>query len=346
MRKLRIFLLVIFVTCNNAIQVKNSKNSRLYRGPKNPRRSGLSTYILRAHTTIPPRYFTGSPKPVWDEPVKPFKPIKSYTVECYPGQACSQTIPLWANQEYQPNTYEEYHEATNSIIDRNDKINEIKIEDKVTFKPKIITTTTQEPSTTLGLSVASVYHPAVPSWQIPTTKLPKMPITAKAETIEEPVYNNYQRYDPFMFHSQISKRSFLKKPGVQKPVVQHLKPIISNYMDSRFSVPRVEVARREPVVSNLRNTITWKKNREPNVENRPQPINHHRNRYQEPYGYHHRNHYSVNRRVGYNDHEEYYPGQQRLSNNKPKRNYFPVPDHDGTVQVDTKVISGIPNANY
>ena len=257
------------------------------------------------------------------------KLILPFSVECYPGQSCSQTIPLWAvnqenSQEYQPNTYE-YHHDTNSILDRNDEINEIEIQDKVTFKPKVITTSTAEP-TTLGLSVASVYHPAIPHWQIPTTKLPiSMPSPTKAESIEEPVYNNYQRYDPFMFHSQISKRSFLKKPTVQqrKPSVQHLKPIISNYM-----VPRpVQVARREPIVTNLRNTLTWKKNRK--------PTEHNRNQYEEPSGYHHRNHYSVNRRVGhngYNDHEEYFPGQQRLSNSKPKRNYFPVPDHqdDGT----------------
>ena len=273
-----------------------------------------------------------------------------FSVECYPGQSCSQTIPLWAvnqenSQEYQPNTYN-YHHDTNGILDRNDQINEIEIQDKLTFKPKIITTTTAEP-TTLGLSVASVYHPAIPSWQIPTTKLPiSMPSPTNAETIEEPVYNNYQRYDPFMFHSQISKRSYLKKPTVQqrKPSVQHLKPIISNYMDSRFSISRpVQVARREPIVTNLRNTLTWKRNRKPaDIEH-----NHNRNQYEEqkPYGYHHhRNHYSVNRRVGhnnYNDHEEYFPGKQRLSNNKPKRNYFPVPDHhdDGTSTQQVKIRS-------
>jgi hypothetical protein len=58
----------IFVS-GNSIKVSDSKNSRLYRGPENPYRSDLSSYILRAKPTeASSRYFTGSPKPIWDDP--------------------------------------------------------------------------------------------------------------------------------------------------------------------------------------------------------------------------------------------------------------------------------------
>ena len=45
------------------IKVLDAKNSRLYRGPQNPERRDLSSYILRAQPTEPSiRYFTGKVK--------------------------------------------------------------------------------------------------------------------------------------------------------------------------------------------------------------------------------------------------------------------------------------------
>ena len=45
------------------IKVLDAKNSRLYRGPQNPERRDLSSYILRAEPTEPSiKYFTGNKK--------------------------------------------------------------------------------------------------------------------------------------------------------------------------------------------------------------------------------------------------------------------------------------------
>merc|ERR1712218_338410 len=58
------------VASAGTLKVTDATNSKLYQGPKNPRRSDLSSYILRKSdksTQKPPKYFTGSPKPVWDE---------------------------------------------------------------------------------------------------------------------------------------------------------------------------------------------------------------------------------------------------------------------------------------
>ena len=45
------------------IKVLDAKNSRLYRGPQNPERRDLSSYILRAKPTEPSiKYFTGNKK--------------------------------------------------------------------------------------------------------------------------------------------------------------------------------------------------------------------------------------------------------------------------------------------
>ena len=67
------------VASAGTLKVTDATNSKLYQGPKNPRRSDLSSYILRKSdksTQKPPKYFTGSPKPVWDElPSKYLAPI-------------------------------------------------------------------------------------------------------------------------------------------------------------------------------------------------------------------------------------------------------------------------------
>ena len=69
---LSVFFQSVFSSNDRTIKVKDAVNSKLYQGPKNPRRSGLSSYILRSEKSstqkTPQKYFTGSPKPVWDDP--------------------------------------------------------------------------------------------------------------------------------------------------------------------------------------------------------------------------------------------------------------------------------------
>ena len=89
------------------LKVKDAVNSKLYQGPKNPRRSNLSSYILRSEksgTQKPPKYFTGSPKPVWDEPPGRYIAPIYHTITCNQGSICSHTIPLWRDDEDEENS--------------------------------------------------------------------------------------------------------------------------------------------------------------------------------------------------------------------------------------------------
>ena len=63
----KIIILLLFTYCHSGfsknppkLKVLDSKNSRIYRGPKNPNgKKDLSTYILRAKPQSALRYFTG-----------------------------------------------------------------------------------------------------------------------------------------------------------------------------------------------------------------------------------------------------------------------------------------------
>jgi hypothetical protein len=85
----------------------------LYQGPSNLYRHGgkpLPSYILKAKPTRPADEagtglygFVGSKKPVWndeDEEAARFatdEAIQYYSLDCYEGQPCSQTIPIEAD---------------------------------------------------------------------------------------------------------------------------------------------------------------------------------------------------------------------------------------------------------
>ena len=105
---LNVFFQSVFSTAGT-LKVKDAVNSKLYHGPKNPRRSDLSSYILRSpkyssSTQKPPKYFTGSPKPVWDEPPGRYIAPIYHTITCNQGSICSHTIPLWRDYEDEENS--------------------------------------------------------------------------------------------------------------------------------------------------------------------------------------------------------------------------------------------------
>ena len=338
-----LFLLSVYLKSafsSGTIKIVDADDSKLYNGPKNPRRWGLSSYILRASSTTQPRYFTGSPKPVWDDPgpiTKPFQSPKFHTIECSPGLPCSSTIPLY---DYgNDNIEDEYNPEHNMIYDRIDHYN-----DKVTFRPTIRSTTTPRPTSTstLGLSYASGYdYPRVNPWpritDRPTiTRRPTLyqyhETYQQPEVVQQPLYSNYERYDPFAFHYS-KKRNKRKRPTVTRvPQLQkRYDPKPSHYMDSRFGVqssyqpkvqtfdhsyePRVQTLDHsyEPRVQTLdhaqrpnhngpfRSSLTWKNGQK--VEN-----------------------HSVNKRLGYNmAHRDGYRDQPLYLSNPVKTNkkYFP-----------------------
>lgn len=248
----RIFLLALIqgisITCqaNESIQIRDSEDSRLYLAPKHARRSGLSSYILRAPSTSRPasKYFTGSPKPIWDDDSVD-KPRKIITLECLGGSACSQSIPLWSDSDEENSVYDNYEEAP-----------------KVTFRPilkkQTTSSTTETPLKSLGLSVASIYNPPRGSQWPKITRKPTItrrptlvhhnrrsqqpPIFQNAETLwpSQPLYHNYERYDPFAFQREKlvqPKRRSTQLTRRRTPEQQFEVPAkVSHYMDSRFDV--------------------------------------------------------------------------------------------------------------
>ena len=190
-------------------------------------------------------------------------------MECSPGRACSQTIPLWNDI------------TTNEIYDVQPQI-------KSTFRPIIRSTITTSNPSTMGLSVASIYNQR---WPSPTrSKITKRPnLNTKspnyayfdhspiyAETLEEPVYNKFttNRYDPFIFHkvNQVKKKSRPQASRPQKSYDQFssssLNPspkvysytadriVPNHYTDSRFGISSdpVKVSSQEM----FRSSLTWK----------------------------------------------------------------------------------------
>ena len=77
-------LLKSVVSSAGTLKVSDAIDSKLYQGPKNPRRSDLSSYILRAdkNDQKPSKYFTGSPKPIWDEPPSKYLAPIYHTISC------------------------------------------------------------------------------------------------------------------------------------------------------------------------------------------------------------------------------------------------------------------------
>ena len=104
---INVFLLFesVFATAGT-LKVADATNSKLYHGPKNPRRSDLSSYILRSASvsSAKPKYFTGSPKPVWDDPPRKYLAPIYHTISCTQGSICSHTIPVWRDYEDEENS--------------------------------------------------------------------------------------------------------------------------------------------------------------------------------------------------------------------------------------------------
>ena len=65
MKNIVLFLFLTYFQCilsknPGRIKILDAKNSRIYRGPENPNRRDLSSYILRAKPTVHAiRYYTG-----------------------------------------------------------------------------------------------------------------------------------------------------------------------------------------------------------------------------------------------------------------------------------------------
>ena len=104
---INVFLLFKSVLATaGTLKVADATNSKLYHGPKNPRRSDLSSYILRSAdvSSAKPKYFTGSPKPVWDDPPRKYLEPIYHTISCTQGSICSHTIPVWRDYEDEENS--------------------------------------------------------------------------------------------------------------------------------------------------------------------------------------------------------------------------------------------------
>jgi len=253
----------------------------LYKGPSNEYRPGgnpLPSYIIKAK----PNYddddtgalygFVGSKKPEWndDNEVKNVGDnndvIQYYTLDCYPDEPCSQTIPIDVDPDAEigrPNlvTHADSDFGNNEV----DVEQYTEVPDQRLYSPqppkqqqqqkqpevKKSTPVTQEPTRfTMGPSVASMYGVNGLGPHYPVTKPPqetRPPITEpRFVTSPEPesdpsiLYpSNYKqnRYDPFSFHQNKLKRGSTtttttnvdtRSPYQQEPPVYH-----AHYTDSR-----------------------------------------------------------------------------------------------------------------
>ncbi len=272
------------------LKILDSKNSRLYRGPVNPRSDGgrpLSSMILRERSEeadVSSRYFTGSTKPVWDDDQVESK-INYHSIECSSGMACSQTIPLFEDSADYDQDYYAYSPSYNEI--------EVDVPARPTFRPRPPSSTTTSPPYTMGLSVASSYgydENRLPTWP-PVTRRPTYTTSRPrrqsqssygnfyaAETLPEPVYSSYahhnqHNYDPFAFHAVHAKKSdtstrrnsathnvranFHQMPGQR----------YSHYTSSRLSniggVPEPNFVSYNRDKDMYRSSLTWRNKRRP-----------------------------------------------------------------------------------
>ena len=200
----------------------------------------------------------GSQKPVWNDETDPQSPknhqndvIQYYTLDCYPDEPCSQSIPIDVDPNAEigrPNLvshsdFGSYNEVDNEHISTN-RISAPapKVEQIQNFP------VTRQPNRfTMGPSVASMYGTNGLGPHYPATKRPQESRPPSTEprfvSTNEPdpkilLPSNYKqnRYDPFLYHQNKLKRgsslpatadsrtSFLQ----QEPPVYH-----AHYTDSR-----------------------------------------------------------------------------------------------------------------
>ena len=346
----RLVLILFFVrwsVASDSLQVEDSKSSRLYRGPENPRSDGgrpRSSIILRERPVEAQRYFTGTPKPIWDDDGNDYNynnKINYHSIECAPGRVCSQTIPMSGEGDYYDSGSETYNPSYNEI--------DVEIPLRPTFRPRpppaATSTSTSQPDYTMGLSVASSYGysskwPPVtrrPLFIPPSTTTPRPPYPEPdfyaAETVPQPFYNHNKRdrYDPFAYHAQFAaKRPTGKKfqleaeapPRPRPQLQQHLTPSFSHYTSSRLSnVGGVAMPNyiSYPSKDLYRSSLTWRDKRRPQLDQ-----DHHRLE-QKQYVYqgsHVNQPYQrpapVNRRSGYD-----YRNDERRHTQTRRTPYFP-----------------------
>ena len=298
----------------------------LYQGPANSYRAGgkpLPSYILKAKPKLGYEEeaalygYVGSKKPDWNDDEDGLKfdsvseDIQTYTLDCYPGETCSQTIPI----DIDPNAEigrpglvthsDPDFGGINEIEDDDDhkygSDTENRINSQVNKLQKLEIPVTHEPTRyTMGPSVASAYGVSGLGPQYPATKRPQL----VAATITEPRFvapaetqppvilypSNYKqgKYDPFSFHQENLKR-------VTSPVStadsrssyeyeQEPQAYNSHYTDSRtFSSAQqpsytykdsvLQGLTQAPILMHvpLRNSLTWKSSKSPESGNRRFP---------------------------------------------------------------------------
>ena len=245
----------------------------LYKGPTNDYRPGgnpLPSYILKAKPNEEVEGgglygYVGSKKPEWNDDTElknmgqTNDVIQYFTLDCYPDEPCSQTIPIDVDSDAEigrPNlvTHADSDFGNNNEIDtdfRNEQFmqdTENRINGQILKEQKVEVPITKEPTRyTMGPSVASVYGTNGLGPHYPVTKRPQEAKTTMTEpryvsTIEtEPptiLYpSNYRqnKYDPFSFHQNKLKRgSNLVPPGDSRSPYQQEPPAYAaHYTDSR-----------------------------------------------------------------------------------------------------------------
>ena len=160
---------------------------------------------------------------------------------------------------------------------------------KVTFKPTLRSTTTTQAASTasLGLSLASPYNYPKESTNWPRvtlrptvtrrpTNLYQYEAMENPESLQRPLYDNYDRYDPFAFQ-KIPRKKTRKRPSmmditpIRKSITQiqpyrHVTAKPNHYKDSRFNIqndgPRIQTRldyqNSAPGSGPFRDSITWR----------------------------------------------------------------------------------------
>ena len=158
---------------------------------------------------------------------------------------------------------------------------------KVTFKPTLRSTTTTQAASTasLGLSLASPYSYDKESTNWPRvtlrptvtrrpTNLYQYEAMEDAETLQRPLYDNYDRYDPFAFQKiprkKNRKRPMIDATPIRKSITQiqpyrHVTAKPNHYKDSRFNIqndgPRIQTRldyHSSAGSGPFRDSITWR----------------------------------------------------------------------------------------